>query len=427
MLSYMSTKFYKEPAPHAHEPRAALFLNRFTRSSTVMFATSGVTSILGVRADQLVGKSFYFCIAENCLSDAVRCLESAKANDSIAYLRFWFRNPLQAEHSGSDASMAGAHTNDDDEDDGGVRIARVEGSPEVATESASVPSTHGEDPVAGRLDVVNPENLGSSPKNSTNSGRTDGDAVFDRPATQPSRPSASSIEPEGTALLPQDRLEIEAIVSCSSDGLVVVLRHARPLVPQAFGSTEPVHFANGLFAAPWAPNPVLCSSVSSSTNSGMGATPLTDQENPHIMDAIRDVAAFAWSLTGINGHIAEFGRGQPSGEALPPGGLPIWDPTATAGSNDEFNGFSGSAHRPINVSQMEAYAEATTGADGDAKKDEKAADERSSEDEIVYKRSTTMPEWRRPARRAHQDAFGSDADTKEADDQAGSRTRRKLD
>ena len=29
-----------------------------------------------------------------CLRDAVRCLEGAKANDSIAYLRFWFHNPL---------------------------------------------------------------------------------------------------------------------------------------------------------------------------------------------------------------------------------------------------------------------------------------------------------------------------------------------
>ena len=37
--------------------------------------------------------SFYYCIAENCLQDAIKCLENAKGNDSIAYLRFWFRDP----------------------------------------------------------------------------------------------------------------------------------------------------------------------------------------------------------------------------------------------------------------------------------------------------------------------------------------------
>ena len=63
MLSYISNKFYQEPRPDSHEPRAALFLNRFTRTSTIMFATNGVANILGIRADQLIGKSFYFCIA----------------------------------------------------------------------------------------------------------------------------------------------------------------------------------------------------------------------------------------------------------------------------------------------------------------------------------------------------------------------------
>src|SRR6202035_2650967 len=77
--------------------RAALILNRFTRTLTVMYATNAVTSILGITPEQFDGKSFYECIQENCLADAIRCLESAKANDSIAYLRFWHRDPRRQE------------------------------------------------------------------------------------------------------------------------------------------------------------------------------------------------------------------------------------------------------------------------------------------------------------------------------------------
>src|SRR5271156_4371806 len=136
MLSYISNKFTQEQAPHSHEPRAALFLNRYTRTSTIMFATSGVANILGIRAEQLVGKSFYFCIAENCLADAVQCLERAKANDSIAYLRFWFRNPLLEDDGSRNVPMADS---DEDEGDGGVRIVRPQTSPDAAIESSDSP------------------------------------------------------------------------------------------------------------------------------------------------------------------------------------------------------------------------------------------------------------------------------------------------
>jgi hypothetical protein len=44
------------------------------------------------------------------------------------------------------------------------------------------------------------------------------------------------------------------------------------------------------------------------------------------MNSIREVAVFAWSLTGINGNIASYGHGVPCGEAQPPWGLPVWDP-----------------------------------------------------------------------------------------------------
>jgi hypothetical protein len=77
------------------EPRAALFLNRYTRTQLIMYATGGLAEVLGITGEDLRGKSFYYCIHRNCLRDAIRCLENAKANDSIAYLRFWWRDPRE--------------------------------------------------------------------------------------------------------------------------------------------------------------------------------------------------------------------------------------------------------------------------------------------------------------------------------------------
>ncbi|KAF1361071.1 hypothetical protein EJ07DRAFT_75914, partial [Lizonia empirigonia] len=95
MLSHLSSKFDLGPDEQTHEPRAALFLNRFTRTLTVMYATSGIEQIVGISGEEMKGHSFYYCIALNCLTEAVRCLESAKGNDSIAYMRFMFRDPRQ--------------------------------------------------------------------------------------------------------------------------------------------------------------------------------------------------------------------------------------------------------------------------------------------------------------------------------------------
>lgn len=442
MLSYISNKFYRDQAPASHEPRAALFLNRFTRTSTIMFATTGISNILGITAEQLMGKSFYFCIAENCLSDAVRCLESAKANDSIAYLRFWFRNPLQENHS-RDASTG--HSSDEDEDDGGVRIIRSEVrspvSPDAAIESSV--SSHSNflgDQSPSRLRIVDSEenarSRGSSGNSTDLSARPD--EVFDRPALQRERSSASSIE---DPLLHFERIEVEACVSCTSDGLVVILRRARPLVPQALGSTQPpADYENGVFAAPWALKPFESehdTALAGSVPEAVGA-PGTEPEPSPIMSAIRDIASFAWSLTGINGSIADLAHGRPTGESQPPGGLPIWDASANADPDNIYNGFSGSAHRPINLAQVDRL-DSVDGVDEAGKpigspikedeRVEKTIEESSSEDEIVWKRAPTMPEWRRPPRRAHRDAFGSEdeGDGKEADERASQSRRRRLD
>lgn len=444
MLSYMSTKFYHEISPHAHEPRAAMFLNRFTRTSTVMFATPGVANILGIGAEQLVGKSFYFCIEEGCLQEAVSCLESAKANDSIAYLRFWFRNPLEAENA-RDESMADA-TSDEDEDDGGVRIVRPEASA-VAIQSSD-PSHIGSQDDASPLprpDAGSADTSRSSSENSANAQRPDPDGIFDFAAVESSRSSASSVDSADGRIPGLARIEVEACVSCSSDGLIVVLRRARPLVPQAFGSTEPVNYQSGVFAAPWALQPCGPEIAIGGGAPKVPDPPGAERKPAAVMSAIRDVAAFAWSLTGINGSIAELASGTPTGEAQPPGGLPIWDSTANAHAGDIFNGYSGSAHRPISIEQIDGLGHGLgrglghgpkcdlsgRGDSGSPMKEDsgkdKINDDSSSGDEIVWKRAPNIPEWRRPPRRAHRDAFGSDADGKDRDEHVSQSRRRRMD
>ncbi|EXJ80803.1 hypothetical protein A1O3_07087 [Capronia epimyces CBS 606.96] len=424
MLSFLSNKFYQDPSAHLPEPRAALFLNRFTRTSTIMYATDGLSAILGLEPSELIGKSFYYCIEENCLQDAVKCLESAKANDSIAYLRFWYRNPLQDEDSPHAESVRALDESEED-DDGGVPLTTgVSSGSSVSMTNASTPRPTEEAPhltgtqaaaLTGAERTLHVDEATQSPAappqvgsetapaggnvgtqrlssgNHTDPQAQAHDGVFGGPESGRSS-TAQTLQED----LQPERLELEAVVSCSSDGLVVILRRARPLVPHTLGATEAPYYANGLFASPWAPEPVIPPTMAQGVESPSVASPTaTESSESGFMAAIRDVAVFAWSLTGINGSLTQYARGQASGEALPPGGLPVWDPDAKTDPDMDrlFNGFLGSVHRPF-----EGMGEPTPG-----KEDEVG----SSEDEVVWKRVPTIPPWRRPKRRG-DDAFGTD-------------------
>ncbi|EFR02115.1 hypothetical protein MGYG_05117 [Nannizzia gypsea CBS 118893] len=207
MLSCMSTKFKPSPSPSSsspyasHEPRAALFLNRFTRSAAVIYATPSVANILGVSPASLISTSFYYCIEECCLPQAIQCLESAKANDSIAYLRFWFRDPTDQYYTYSHPPPERRR-----------RYTNAETNP---SEYNDYPS-HSE---SGQGQGSEIQSL-STPYDS------------DTPASSQlthQRPSTScSDTPSSPHPVP---IELEAIVSCSSDGLVVIIRRARPPIP----------------------------------------------------------------------------------------------------------------------------------------------------------------------------------------------------
>ena len=345
MLSYISNKFTQSSDPHAHEPRAALFLNRFTRTLPIMFASNGLQNVLGISSDQLHNKSFYYCIQENCLPEAIRCLESAKANDSIAYLRFWYRNPIE------DGSLAQRHrgrlTSDassiQDDEDGGVPL------------NGHTDTDHSDSPIAfssGYNSSANGNARNGSHIYSSDSSTTMGSRpsdVFDHPMDGIYSTSTTPFNEEvGTSGVSSRAIELEAVVSCTSDGLVVVLRQARPFALDAIRQ-RPLHHKNGIYASPWASEPILpdappeineqvCKDYSpsgapvyhpihTSETQAKAQPPAVQTIDPHMegfMQSIREVAVFAWALTGLNGCLEQYSRGAPAPGAMPER-LPVWD------------------------------------------------------------------------------------------------------
>jgi hypothetical protein len=316
MLSHLSTKFSLGDVEQTHEPRAALFLNRFTRTLTIMYATSGIEEIIGISSESMKGKSFYYCIQEHCLQGAIKCLESAKGNDSIAYLRFYYRDPRTAAETESPTS----ESEDGDSTEATASDTESEGGAATGQLSPSGGELSGD---SRPLHSSSRNGVPSNPRTeSTNSASTSGlpDAVHDeRNAARSSSASAPA----------EEVIELEAVVSCTSDGLVVCLRRARPMIP-TFG--QPTQ-SNGIFAAPWAATPVFNPVLPALPPYPLGAQhPAMLEPRPTsayqstFMQSIRDVAVFAWALTGINGSLKDYARGTPVGESQPPDGFPVWNP-----------------------------------------------------------------------------------------------------
>ncbi|KAG5301686.1 hypothetical protein I7I48_01783 [Histoplasma ohiense] len=258
MLSYISSKFSQVPQILPHEPRAALFLNRFTRSSNIMYATSGVARVLGLRPADLVGRSFYYCIEECNLHEAVRCIEGVKSNDTISYLRFWFRNPLLGENSADDHAEDGSEHKVQEEEQGDDND--VEMRDETCVDSRS---------------ILNNCNIMD---NNTNFSRSLGDIQTTTTNNNLQRP----------------RIEIEAVISCSSDGLVVVLRHARPVIPRPLENIS--YYSAFLPASPWDTDSTIpVQQADSSEPPESIPSSLRGPEQGELMDTIRDVAVLAWA------------------------------------------------------------------------------------------------------------------------------------
>ena len=331
MLSHLSAKFKQAADDQTHEPRAALFLNRFTRTLTIMYTTTGIQRIIGIPNENMMGRSFYYCIAENCLEDAVKCLETAKSNDSIAYLRFWFRDPRQDDQAdpyasdagNTDASMTDVAMSEDDEDDS-VRLVVAQSEP-PALERSPTPR-HAVSSSTGDSNETQGESSRISSGNSQNPA--DGRTTIPGERTTTLAPSLSTVPTSSESDQPQGRsIELEAVVSCTSDGLVVCLRRARPPIPHIVqGRDLSQAYADRLFVAPWAIQPVyfppqpllpVIDNYLHSTYAPAARVPRGPAQ-VDLMNRIREVAVFAWALTGINGSLADYAVDKPAAESQPP-------------------------------------------------------------------------------------------------------------
>lgn len=238
MLSHLSTKFTDLP-PNVgqREPRAALFLNRYTRTLTIMYATDGLADVLGITGDELHGKSFYFCMQQQCLRDAVHCLENAKANDSIAYLRFWYQDPrlvdvgeefrLPTDTDASSETSDSASGSPQSEES----VSRV-GNPSAGANVVGVPS-------AATAFAPPPLNVPGLTAGSSSGAESSSYAYDPLPGQIPQRftGSTNSDTPRRRASQP---IQLEAVISCTSDGLVVCLRVAAP-APQGLLVPTTIH------------------------------------------------------------------------------------------------------------------------------------------------------------------------------------------
>jgi len=245
MIGHLAPKFSSSSIAQAavHEPRAAFLLNRFSEKLPILYTTHAAEFVLSCNPEESVGLSFYEFIDEGYLLGAMNAIERAKENDSIAYLRLLWKKPSPWETDESDE-----HMEDDEDEDEDIE----DDSDEYVDPLQHVP--HGE-----------------------------------------------------------DRLEVECLVSSSSDGLIVVVRLAPPLEGHQFMARPP-----GIFVSPWATSPLALYSrippppppITDVRDDGIlenipGLPGLPGLAEQDVMDSIRDVSVFVWSIAMLNEDVSE--------------------------------------------------------------------------------------------------------------------------
>jgi hypothetical protein len=341
MLPHFSVKFTQPSNTQLLEPRATIFLNRFTRTSSIIYATDSIEDVIGIPASIMYGRSFYYCIAESCLPNAVKCLEGVKANDSIAYLRFWFRDPCTddpapATESDSDEAITAIMSEDIERGDLQLKN-RARTLHDNKMDVARIASN-----VTTYLYGGSQSPRSRTPSGDIGSGENTQEAVFGASrgtrslvscmSPSPQIRSSTSSCPAGTAF------ELEAVVSCTSDNLIVFLRKARFVISHPVNhpaksiydkglstpslTREPVlflfHSQQGAgFATGFAPSHSLM--ITPYNSASPPRTILSIPELNESMGAPRDQAVFASALTGISGVT----KGKPYDSSMPKDGCSI--------------------------------------------------------------------------------------------------------
>lgn len=325
ILECLSSKFR---LPHSgHERRAALILNRFSRSLNIMYATHAISSIIGLNPNQIQHRSFYDCLDDSCVEKVELCLEEAKTNDTTAYFRFWSKDPRLREEL--------EEVEDDYDYDEIVDMVTKE---KRETKHAELTPWEG-----GSKMLLRPGmQLGSK----TCMEESDEDYSSD-PNLDDARLRRSN-----SGRLPS--VELEAVASCSSDGLILVIRKARPPIPGVEATrTTPTKVRNYV-ACRWRGdehrnnnhnefNDTILSQPSRST--------LQDYwPPPQPFDSVGlspscNVAVLVW--TEMNGNISTPYRGAPMDEFYPTRDCLHWLPFEAASTGNGAWRGSGSQRETI--------------------------------------------------------------------------------
>ncbi|RPA87496.1 hypothetical protein BJ508DRAFT_320509 [Ascobolus immersus RN42] len=279
MINLLSAKFISPPNGQ-NEPRAALFLNRFTRSLCILYSTEAVTDMLGISPEDLAGKSFLECIDEQDVMRATEVIERAKENDSITYLRFRWRDPrgpvvrrrlgstqesrIGATHANGNHSRATA--NGGNGNSSSTRITNQNGAGTTSRgnhqEESDLEESTDEEDEEEEEEEVDPE------EEHVEEEEDDDDDFHTRRRPPPMFQA----------------ITVECVISCTSDGLVAVLRRSRAL--------EAEHAAY----APWALHPVVPSPSEPTLAGG------------DFMECIRQIAAFAWNCAAIQSDVRQYAK-----------------------------------------------------------------------------------------------------------------------
>ena len=184
----------------------------------------------------------YEIVQANSIPEAVCCLEGVKANDSIAYLRFWRRVPCQDEVFHEE--LREASQRNDLENRGSVVPGYMHVNADNVVESgnlahpALMKSRNGEPSTSTALtrSLNRPRRL---PGEGTALERDAAHAPLDQGRAShsltPSFLAPTTLcrrrQPPRLLRIDDEPNEIEAMISCTSDGLVVVLRARRSALP----------------------------------------------------------------------------------------------------------------------------------------------------------------------------------------------------
>ncbi|KAG0237536.1 hypothetical protein BGX31_003563 [Mortierella sp. GBA43] len=75
------------------EERVCLIINRFTRSLTIMYASSACEKVLHVDPDDITGKPILLYIRSDDLAPFVEQVDLVKETTTVSQMRFWFQSP----------------------------------------------------------------------------------------------------------------------------------------------------------------------------------------------------------------------------------------------------------------------------------------------------------------------------------------------